>query len=52
MPEPITAWIEEFVALHHVDQPFFKRRRKGADKGAGEGSDFVRIGGEDGDHAG
>ena len=52
MPEAIAAWIEEFVALHHVDQPFFKRRRKGADKGAGEGSDFVSLGGESGDHAG
>ena len=51
MPEAIAAWIEEFVAVHHVDQPFFKRKRKGADKGAGEGSDFVRVGGEDGGHA-
>lgn len=52
MPDAIAAWIEEFVAQHHVDQPFFKRRRKGADKEAGEGSDFVRIGEEGGEHAG
>jgi hypothetical protein len=43
MPGPIVAWAAEFVARHHVDQPFFKRRRKGGDKPAGEGSDFVPL---------
>lgn len=43
MPAPLVGWIEEFVAVHHVDQPFFKRRRKGADKAGGDASDFVRI---------
>lgn len=49
MPPPIVVWVEAFVAYHHVEQPFFKRRRKGADKVAGEGSDFVRLGGDGGD---
>ena len=52
MPDAIVAWIEEFVAQHHVDQPFFKRRRKGADKGASDTSDFERVGGGGGEHAG
>jgi hypothetical protein len=53
MPEPVAAWIEEFVERHHVDEPFFKRKRQGADKVVGEGSDFVRLGGEGtGDHVG
>lgn len=43
MPEPLVAWIEAFVADHHVDQPFFKRRRKGADKGAPDVAEFVRM---------
>lgn len=43
MPEPLVAWIEAFVAEHHVDQPFFKRRRKGADKGASDAAEFVRV---------
>jgi hypothetical protein len=49
MPEPIAAWVAAFVARHHVDQPFFKRRRKGKDKLPGEGSDFVRLGAAPGD---
>ena len=49
MPPSIVVWVEAFVAHHHVEQPFFKRRRKGADKAAGEGSDFVRLGGDGGD---
>ena len=51
MPPEIVAWIEAFVTLHHVEAPFFKRRRKGADKTPGEGSDFVRLDGTD-DRAG
>jgi Protein of unknown function (DUF3305) len=46
MPDLVAAWVEEFVAGHHVDQPFFERQRKaaqGSDKAAGEGSDFVRA---------
>jgi Protein of unknown function (DUF3305) len=43
MPPAVAAWVEAFVARHHVEQPFFKRRRKGTDKAAGEGSDFVRL---------
>jgi hypothetical protein len=44
MPEPVAAWIEDFVDRHHVDQPFYKRKRKGADRSAGEASEFVRVG--------
>lgn len=43
MPEPLVGWIEAFVDEHHVDQPFFKRRRKGADKGASDTAEFVRV---------
>lgn len=27
MPEGMISWVEAFVALHHVDEPFVKRRR-------------------------
>ena len=46
MPEPIAAWIDAFVAEHHVDQPFFKRRRKGRGAAADAASEFVSV--EDG----
>lgn len=44
MPTALAAWIEAFVDRHDVEQPFFKRRRKGLDKLAGESSDFVQLG--------
>ena len=28
MPPEIMAWVREFVARHHVDQPFLKRKNK------------------------
>jgi len=28
MPPPVTAWVREFVARHHVDVPFVKRKNK------------------------
>lgn len=28
MPPPLLAWLEDFVARHHVDVPFEKRERK------------------------
>jgi hypothetical protein len=31
MPEPMRAAIEAFVAEHHVEQPFYKRKRDRAD---------------------
>jgi hypothetical protein len=34
MPEPIRATIEAFVAEHHVDRPFIKRKRDRADPNA------------------
>lgn len=45
MPEEIRAWVEDFVARHHVVEPFIKRKRDRADpdklgfgrRGPGEG---------------
>lgn len=31
MPEPIALTIQEFIAAHHVEQPFIKRRRAPAE---------------------
>ena len=31
MPEPVRAVVEAFVAEHHVERPFFKRKRDRAD---------------------
>jgi hypothetical protein len=31
LPPPIAAWMEGFVARHHVERPFHKRRRDRAD---------------------
>jgi hypothetical protein len=31
MPETVRAWVEAFIAAHHVERPFFKRRRDRAD---------------------
>jgi len=28
MPAEVAAWLAEFVAAHHIDEPFFKRKRK------------------------
>ena len=28
IPEDVTAWIEDFVERHHVEEPFYKRKRK------------------------
>jgi hypothetical protein len=33
MPAPVIAWLEAFVARHHVERPFVKRKRK---RGAGD----------------
>jgi hypothetical protein len=34
MPEPIRTTVEAFVAEHHVDRPFYKRKRNRADPDA------------------
>ena len=34
MPEPVRSAVEAFVDTHHVEQPFFKRKRDGADPDA------------------
>jgi hypothetical protein len=44
MPPAVIAWVQEYIERHHVEQPFYKRKRKGLDKAAGETSDFVRVG--------
>lgn len=31
MPEAVRAWMADFVAAHHVEQPKFKRKREQAD---------------------
>jgi hypothetical protein len=28
MPEPLVALVDEFIAVHHVDEPFVKRQRR------------------------
>ncbi|MCH9049481.1 MAG: DUF3305 domain-containing protein [Proteobacteria bacterium] len=28
MPDVVAAWLTDFVARHHVDEPFYKRQRK------------------------
>ncbi len=33
MPEGVVAFIQDFVDRHHVDQPFYKRKRKQAESG-------------------
>ena len=44
MPEALIDWVQAFVTRHHVDQPFYKRKRKGRNKAAGEESEFVALG--------
>ena len=43
MPEGIEAWIRDFVARHHVEEPFVKRRRKGIRAGREDGIGDARI---------
>ena len=31
MPDPVAAWLAEFVESHHVDEPFKKRKREAFD---------------------
>ena len=31
LPRPIAGWMADFVARHHVERPFYKRRREPAD---------------------
>ena len=38
MPDGVIAWVQSFVDRHHVDEPFYKRKRKRYDpNGAGPG---------------
>lgn len=43
MPDGLIAWVQDFVDRRHVEQPIFRRKRKGRDKGLGEGSDFEEV---------
>ncbi|MCS6878326.1 MAG: DUF3305 domain-containing protein [Geminicoccaceae bacterium] len=45
MPEPVVAFVQEFVDRHHKDVPFLKRRRKRADAPPDAQSEFVSLGG-------
>jgi hypothetical protein len=37
MPEPMAAWVQEFIDAHHTDQSFQKRKRKRHGDGAKAG---------------
>lgn len=43
MPMALAAWIEDFVTRHHVDRPFFKRRRKGREQGMADASAYEPV---------
>jgi hypothetical protein len=43
MPEGLEAWVREFVARHHVEEEFVKRRRKGMSTDAEDGIGDARI---------
>lgn len=44
MPEPVLAFVQDFVERHHVDEPFLKRRRKAADAPPDAASSFEVLG--------
>ena len=48
MPPAIHAWVAEFVAAHHVERPFYKRKRDRANPEAMARGDRTRF--EDLDH--
>lgn len=35
MPEPVAAWVQDYIARHHVDRPFVKRKRREKTDGGG-----------------
>ena len=37
MPDGLIAWVRAFIERHHVDQPFVKRKRKGAKSRSADG---------------
>ena len=43
MPEGLEAWIRDFVAQHHVDEAFVKRRRKGIRDDPQDGIGDARV---------
>lgn len=43
MPAPVVAWLEAFVARHHVERPFVKRKRKRGAASAAEERPGGRI---------
>ena len=44
MPEGLVELVEAFVEREHVDESFFKRRRRGRDQGPDTASEFVELG--------
>ena len=45
MPEPVVAWLEAFVARHHVERPFVKRKRKRGASVVAAGDAYDEAGG-------
>lgn len=44
MPDEIRDWVEAFVARHHVDEPFRKRKQKAKGRGVADADDpFSRL---------
>ena len=43
MPEGLEAWVRDFVAQHHVEEAFVKRRRKGLRTDAQDGIGDARV---------
>jgi hypothetical protein len=39
MPAPVIAWLQDYVARHHVEEPFVKRKRSRGTAGATDGPD-------------
>jgi hypothetical protein len=44
MPEDLVAWIQSFIDRHHVDEPFYKRKRKRYDPDSADRR--PRVGGQ------
>lgn len=48
MPPALHRWVEDFVGRHYVPQPFYKRKRRGVEKGPNQlGRGDVRVRGMD-----
>ena len=52
MPELIAGWVKDYVDRHHVDQPFYKRKRTPHPEKPGGGRGFEPTGGGAGEGRG